>query len=373
LKIRYLSLLIILVIVIASIILIYNLKPFAPSEETIKIGILGPFSGPAADIGKDFKIGAEQAIKDLNNTGGLLGRKIILVYGDDESKVDIGVAAAERLITVEHVNFLVGTFHSSIALAIMDVAAKYKIPYIISTAASTEIGKKVLKDPIKYKYVFQANINSTAWQLAYMYPLEYAIEKGIWHPNNKILAIVVEDSDWGRASGELWKNIWTNMGWTVAVYEVTPPEQTDFYSILNKIKQSGAEVVKAEFSLPPTLAAFAKQFKEVGVKAWLVLGSAHWSNEFVRLAGDSIEYALGTFEYIPPEYKERFTKLGAGDYSIQMYEAIMVLADAIKRAGSLDADKVVKALEETHYEGIRGLHAFSKSHCQIGAPGDLAT
>jgi branched-chain amino acid transport system substrate-binding protein len=364
--------LVLLIVIVVGVVISYGLGlirfPIS-SEDVIRIGFLGPFSGPAADIGKDFKIGAEEAVKDINNAGGLLGRKVVLIYGDDESKVDIGVAVAERLITSDRVHFLVGTFHSSIALAVMEVAAKYKIPYIISTAASTEIGKKILSNPLKYKYIFQANINSTAWQLAYMYPIEYAIEKGIWKPQKKILAIVVEDTDWGRASGELWKSIWSNRGWTIAVYEITPPQQTDFYSILNKIKQSGAEVVKAEFSLPPTLAAFVKQFKEVGVKAWLVLGSAHWSNEFVRLTGDALEYSIGTFEYIPKEYKERFAKLGAGDYAIQAYEAIMVLADAVKRAGSLDPDKVVAALEKTNYKGIRGLHAFSESHCQIGAPG----
>jgi len=236
-----------------------------PKEEVIKIGFIAPLSGAAADIGKDLRIGAEKAVEEINNAGGILGKKIILVLGDDQSKPEVGISVAEKLITQEECKILTGVFHSSVGIAVMDVAAKYKIPLIISTAASTEIGKKVLTNYEKYKYIFQTNINSTGWQLAYIYPVQYILDQGLWKPKTYKLAILAEDTDWGRASAELWKNYWTQKGWEVTIVEVTSPDLTDFYSILTRIKDKGVTLIKAEYSKPPTQAAFVQQCRELDV------------------------------------------------------------------------------------------------------------
>ena len=102
----------------------------AAAQDTIKIGFPMPLSGPAAVYGVPVTKGAEMAVQEINAKGGVLGRPIQVIFEDTRGQPEEGTAAAEKLISDEHVVAITGEFHSSVFLAEMEVAHNAGIPII---------------------------------------------------------------------------------------------------------------------------------------------------------------------------------------------------------------------------------------------------
>ena len=100
--------------------------PLAPTlaQETIKVGVPGPYSGPAAEKGEHLKYGIQLAAEEINGKGGFLGKKVELVFADTEAKPEVGVSAYEKMVTRDKVQFIVGEVNSDVALATLDVVAR---------------------------------------------------------------------------------------------------------------------------------------------------------------------------------------------------------------------------------------------------------
>ncbi len=120
------------------------------AADTIKIGVVGPRTGPAAATGKAFEEGIAIALDHINAKGGVMGKKLEVVFEDTGGVPEKAASALERLATREKVGVVVGESHSSSALAEIEVANRYKIPLIIAEAWHDDITKK------GYKYVFRA-------------------------------------------------------------------------------------------------------------------------------------------------------------------------------------------------------------------------
>ena len=93
--------------------------------DNYKIGVNAPLTGPAAEVGQYIKNGALIAVDDINNKGGVLGRKIEVVFGDDEAKPEVGVSVYERFMTKDKVDAVIGGLNSSVNIAMQETAAKY--------------------------------------------------------------------------------------------------------------------------------------------------------------------------------------------------------------------------------------------------------
>ena len=94
------------------------------AQETIKFGVFGPMTGPAAETGLAIKHSSELAMEEINAKGGLLGKKIECIWGDDESKPEVGVSLYEKFVTRDKVNLVIGGLHSSVGIAMMEPASK---------------------------------------------------------------------------------------------------------------------------------------------------------------------------------------------------------------------------------------------------------
>ena len=128
----------------------------AEAPEVIKVGIIAPLSGPAAWAGAAIKEGADLLVEEANSAGGIYIKdykkkmKMEIIYGDSQSKPAIGVTVAEKLITKDKVHFLVGeAFHSSVTMAVMELAPKYNIPIQSWMPTSNEISDKIKSNPKK--------------------------------------------------------------------------------------------------------------------------------------------------------------------------------------------------------------------------------
>ena len=324
------------------------------ADNVIKIGVPAPFSGSAAEKGKHLKYGMMLAAEEINAAGGVLGKKIELVYADTEAKPEVGVSAYEKLISRDKVQFLVGEVNSHVALAVMDVVAKYQIPTLYAIPASDQLGKKIASSPDKYGCIFMCDIPVSRMQEGAFLFLDEANKAGKLKSKEKTIALVYEDSSWGRIVGKTWKENLQSRGWKIVLEEVTPFKESDYLPVISKIKRLNPAVVKVEITSLPAGVAITKQLYEAGVKASIFGGYYQKTREFPMMAGP---FAVGSFNVKEPyaaDWPKRLHKtFPKADViaSMMPYDSLHILAQAIKRADSVDPKKVTAALYKTDYTG----------------------
>jgi len=324
----------------------------------IKIGVYGPMSGYAAIIGTEMKDAAILFAEEVNKNGGILGRNITLVYGDTESDPAKGVAAVERLITVDGVDVLVGGFHSSVALAVMETVAEYMIPHINVASAAPSIREKIASDPEKYKSFFCVEINGSG---VAVFQADFLADVADFFPTKTYVSIM-EDTDVSRTLEPLQRQALEAIGWTRIFNEFLPPATTDFYSTLSKAAaENPGLIIGSGFYGSPSI-AFIKQYKELGIEAPLMGSGFTITPGLIAETGEASEFlidpASGQFTDATDEgasftaaFKERFSRDPTYTALLQ-YGAMEIMADAIERANSLEKDAIVDALKETDYSGV---------------------
>lgn len=163
--------------------------------DSIKVGIIDTYTGPALTYSQDVLDGFKLAIDDVNAKGGVLGRKIEFVIRDDKFKPDIALTMAKDLVLKERVDLLMGTTNSAAALAISDFARKEKVPFIVTDAKSEKItGEK------GHRYVFNTNENTAM--------IGKAAGLVLGKKPYKKYFISGEDYEFGHACADgVWKNL----------------------------------------------------------------------------------------------------------------------------------------------------------------------
>lgn len=360
----------IVVIVIVAGVAYYFLTLPPPGPEKIKIGLALPMTGAAAFIGETAHEASVMAAEKINDAGGILGKPVELVLRDTAAEVEKGVTAAERLVTEDKVVAIVGYFRSGVALAVLETIAKLKVPTLITGAASPKIIQPVTEDYNKYKYLFRpVHINSAAQPIViidfianYLKPT-YGIDK---------VAIIAENAEWTIDYAGTLKEELPKYGVEI-VYETRPPlDATEFTTELTLAREEGAQVIIPIISTSSGI-PFTKQWAELKIPA-LLIGT---NNPAVRL--EFWEETEGKTNYqtitqwggpVPitdktiPFYNEYRSRWGRDPAYMawNQYDALFILADSINRAGSTDADAIIRELEKTDYIGVCGRIQILKSH-----------
>jgi branched-chain amino acid transport system substrate-binding protein len=333
--------------------LLISAQAFA--QQTIKIGLVQPLTGSVAYNGMADVAGSKQAVDERNAKGGVLGKKIELVIEDGQCKPANSVNAAEKLIQKDKVVALSGAFCSSATAAIMPVAEKYKMPLVTGVSSKADLTDK------GNKYFFRATETDAL--------LAKSFAKIIYsNLNLKNIAYIGVNDDWGRGGVDEFSKQMTALGATTALKEYFDHGTTDFYTLLTKLRASKADgvFVAAETQDGSIL---VKQIKELGLNI-KVFGVGSWAtSDFIGLAGPAAEgiYAAVPYsstmktpknEAFVKEYAAR-NKENPGKYGAAGYNAMNILMDAIERAKSTDAEKIVAALHKTDYEGPNGKFKFN--------------
>lgn len=352
----------------------------APSTENyIKIGVEGPMTGPNALCGMWISNGVKMRVDEINAEGGLLvaGKRypIELFFADDESKVEKGVTAMEQLCTVYKVHAIVGAYHSSITVADCDIPQRYGVPFIDSGAMSIKIAEKIRDTPLPLVFQLSKTVVTEGTSVA-----ECLVDLKL-APNNEV-ALVMEDSDYGRGDAEYFKK-WLaehSPEVKVVVEEYIPGGETvDWLPILTKIKESGATWVGTTLTGKP-VASFYEAFSEYGLKDKIKL--MDFGGEVYQQISNAdwnlVTYTLGA-SLLPPakfkqsEWAQRFKeKFGysPADHEAQAYDAMTAIAWAIQQAGTFtDGEAIAKALETINIDGVVGKIAFApleQGHVRIG-------
>lgn len=265
--------------------------PAAAEAKVFKVGVLGPFTGPSARTGEEFKTSAEMALEKINYQIG--DYTIEIVWVDSQSDPEKATRAYEEAIVQNGIQAGVLNWHSSVAVAVMEVTAKHQVPHFFGFGATEVVNEKFASDPEKYGY-WATKGWPTPDKLSqnYVTALEDAIAAGTWAPEAKTAAIYGEDTDWGRSFGNGIAAQLEAAGWEIMDYQYFPIEQTEFYPLLNKFKDLDVALIAGTSTAPPSLSAFIKQADEVGLQSLIIADGLGWVGEWYELTGDSSNYVL---------------------------------------------------------------------------------
>ena len=350
-------------------------------KNVIRIGMTAPLTGPASESGIALKEGATLAVEEINAAGGagLSGSEypIELYVKDSESKPDVGVSAAEDLITQDKVHYLIGdALHSSVTMAIMDLAPKYRIPIVSGEPVSEAIVDKVVADPERYQYYWKMDFGSTAYAHAIFNMVEWLLEKEAFQPRARRIGFIVEDTDYGRSNAQAAAELFERIGWSAPV-EIVPLDQTEFGPELAKLRDAEVDVLVSIFTPVSSGAALVKQSQDLGVKALHI--AIYYPNEpdFVQQAGDAAEGLLWTPLDFDPEHNSAHRAFsGKMQEKLQIeatydhafgYDALNNAVDSIGRAGSLKPKEIVDAVALLDRQGIVGRYVFDPTTHQAKA------
>jgi len=359
----------------------------AETPQEVRIGVTAPLTGPAAEAGVALKEGAIMAAEEWNADGGIFieeaGKKlpIKILVEDCQSKPEVGVSVGEKLITRDKVNMLIGDMlHSSVTMAVMELAPKYGIPVLSAEPVSTEIAKKVKANPKRYWSYWKGNWNSDALGGAVFDTYKYLIEKGLFKPKSKKIAFIVEDTDWGRSNAQKASEFFKGAGWETLTTETVPLGHTDFYPQLTKIKSMSPDILVTSFTPLSSGVACTKQFHELGLKCGH-MGIYYPSRpEYLSQVGKMGNYLLWTTSFIDPvniprhkEFARKVQKRWGVTPNMDHasgYDVVYNALDSIKRAESLDPKTIVESLSKLDRPGVLGRYVFNQEDHAILAGED---
>ncbi|HEY3533738.1 MAG TPA: ABC transporter substrate-binding protein [Casimicrobiaceae bacterium] len=336
--------------------------PFAIAQETVRIGVVQPMTGPVAYDGNIYVNTVKMLADDMNAKGGVLGKKIELVIEDGACNPAQSVNAAEKLVVRDKVVGLLGAFCSTSTAAVMEVAKKHKIPLItgISTAAQlTEQGNA---------YFFRAVATTPMLGNAFGPVLPKALKA-------KRFAFLTLNDDWGRSMQASYPKAIESGGGQIVANEFFQQSDLQFLSQITKVKAANPDAIVLAANTQQAV-ALSKQIRELGVTVPLV-GEGAWSSDsYIKLAGPAAEGVYGLVEYvytIKSPVNEAFVKEfqaklkeNPSKFAGAAHNAIHIMVDAIRRAGAADPEKIREAMEKTDYNGLVGNIKFDAKHQAYG-------
>ena len=307
------------------------------AQTPIKIGASMSVTGTYAKPGTYQKQGYDVCIDELNAKGGILGRKVELVIYDDQSTPATAVRLYEKLITEDKVDAVMGPYSSAVSEAVANVTEKYKKVMVAPLAATTSIFKK------GRKYIFMV-ITPAENYLDGL--IDMAAKRGL-----KTVAIINEDTLFPKASAAGTAEAAKKRGMQVVLQEAYPKGNTDFSALLVKIKAANPDVIAAGTYFDDAV-AITRQMKELNVNPkmfGLTVGGD--LPEFYDLLKQNAEYTYGSTQWdesLPypgqkeflAAYKAKFKGQEPAYHTAAGYAGCLIYAEAVKKAGTLDADKV---------------------------------
>jgi len=261
------------------------------SARVFRVGILGPFTGPAARTGQEFRNAATMAFE---NIGYRIGSYTVEpVWIDEQSDPVKASRAYEEAVIRNGIEAGLLNWHSSVAVACMEVTAKYKVPHFFASGATEIVNEKFSSDRAKYGY-WMAKIWPTPAKLSVSYvgAIEQAIQSGRWSPAERSMAIFGEDTDWGRSLGTAFRSQFEVKGWRVATEEYFPLGETDFYPVLQKFKRLQVKLLVGSSTAPPAISAFIKQARELALHSLIIADGLGWVGEWYELTGDASDKVI---------------------------------------------------------------------------------
>jgi branched-chain amino acid transport system substrate-binding protein len=339
------------------------------AEEPIVIGAPGPLE---IFVGEGNANGIALAIDEINANGGVLGRQLLVETADTEQTPEVGIAAIQDLVVNKKAQFLIGLFRSEVVMASLPQVARLGVPLFITGSTYPGATQQVAEDYETFKYIFRPMLNGNYLAVHLVefsadYIAGHLVQQGLLR-NNKV-AIVSEDLLWTKPVEGLLQQTLPQFGLDVVAAVRIAVGTTDYAPIFGQM--GDAAIAITVFSDPgvsiPFVAAWATA--QVPISLFGINAPFQGPEAFAAtqgLAQGIVQTDIGagtdvaiTFRSRPffKAYVERFGKAPVYTASIG-YDSTYLLADAIERAGTTDADAMVEAVEETDWTGASGVIQF---------------
>ncbi|MBA3597623.1 MAG: branched-chain amino acid ABC transporter substrate-binding protein [Methylibium sp.] len=347
--------------VVAAMTLLCAASASAQDVQTIRIGHVGPVSGAQAHYGKDNENGARMAIAELNSQNLTIGGKKVkfeLVAEDDAADPKQGTAAAQKLCDAK-VNGVIGHLNSGTTIPASKIYNDCGIPQI--TPASTN----PTYTQAGYKMAFRllANDNALGAGLALHAANNLKLKK---------IAIIDDRTAYGQGVAEVFKKTAQARGIQIVDQQFTTDKATDFMAILTSIKSKGPDGVFYG-GMDPQAGPMLRQMEQLGMsKINLFGGDGICTAKLAELSGGAktlgnVVCAEGgaSLGKMPggKEWKAKYDAKYPGEFQVYapyVYDATMVLVEAMKRADSADPKVYGPKIHETNYTGVTAQVAFEK-------------
>lgn len=336
---RFVSLIVVVGLLLTGVLPVYG-------AETIKVGLIAPLTGNIATFGQSVDKAARMAVDEINEKGGVLGAKIELIVEDNQGKPDESANIARKFIEQNKVLAIIGPVISSNVLAVAPIAQQSKVPLITPTGTNpriTQVGNYI------FRACFIDDFQGTV--------MARFARSGLPKRANTAAILYEKTSDYSIGLAKYFKESFQSLGGKIVAEESFSSGDQDFSAQLTKIKGKNPDVLYVP-SYYDTAGLIIKQARELGIMIPILGGDGFDSPQLAELAGkENLKdcYFSGHFfsgssapevKRFVANYKKRYNAvpdmLGALGY-----DAVYMLADAIKRAGKIDRDAIRDALAAT--------------------------
>lgn len=356
---------------LAAVITGLGLAASVHAQQEIRIGVIYPLTGPAAAVGGELRNALELAADIINNGApgiadlpfssgkglpNLKGAKIKLVFADHQANPQTGATEAERLITQEKVVALVGAYHSAVTATASQVAERAGVPFLNPESSSASLTQR------SFKWFFRTTPHDDLFvHNAFEFLKELEAKKGI-KPGN--IASLNENGLWGTETTKLQAKLAPEFKYNLIKQVVYPAKTTQLTSEVQTLKAANPNLVlQSSYTADAILSM--KTYKELGFSPDMILANnaGFTDTDFIKTLGKDAEYVItrevwaldlarnnplikSVNDLFNTRYKINFT-----GNSSRTFTGLMVLADAINRAGATDPESIRKALVATDIPG----------------------
>jgi branched-chain amino acid transport system substrate-binding protein len=340
---------IVVIIVIAGI--WYGLSR-KPKEEVITIGAIWPLSGGNAVYGIEIQNAIELAKEEINSKGGINGKNLEIIYEDDQADPTLGTKAMQKLVTVDKVPVVLGSWASGVVVASAPIAEQNQVVVLASaiSPAITEAGD----------YIFRVQPSAAFYTAK---SAELLREMDI-----SSAAIIYVNNEFGVALKDAFVSDFEAKDGKVITIEAYSQGDSDFRAQLTKIKEKNPEIIFIP-GYQDTIDVI-KQIKELGIEAKILAGPPFESKSTIEKLEEMAEGVLYPYHFVAgrdnpkaQQYEEAYLKkygIHTGGFAPLMYDGTYIIANALKKCGE-DTECIKQALYDTEYNGVTGKITFDEN------------
>jgi branched-chain amino acid transport system substrate-binding protein len=340
----------------------FSSSAFAAAPETIKIAVSGPLTGPQAAFGEQLWKGAFQAVEDINAKGGIAGKKIVLVKGDDACEPKQAVSVANRMVDAEKVHAIVGHFCSSSTIPASEVYGDAKILMITPASTNPAVTDRNIKTVMR-----MCGRDDQQGSVA----AEFIVNT----LKAKKVAVIHDKDTYGMGLAGATKTRMAQLGVKEVLFEGLTRGEKDFNALVTKMKAANVDAVYFG-GLHSEAGPLVRQMREQGLKAAFVSGDGIVDKDLVSVAGGpqfvkGVYFTFGRDARKIPDSKEivaKFTKQGYDPegYTLYSYATVQAIAQAFAADGGTDGTKASEWLRTHEVKTVIGPKSWD-------AKGDLKT
>jgi branched-chain amino acid transport system substrate-binding protein len=328
------------------------------NPDLINIGVIAPLSGDAAAAGEMVKRGIDLAVDEINNSGGINGSTLNVIYEDSKGSPKDGVSAAQKLIKQDKVQVIIGGVFSSVALSISPIADKNKVVLLSPAASNPQLSTAG-------DYIFRVWPSDT-FEGMKMAEIAYK------NLNISEVGILHSSDDYGLGIKEVFINKYKKLGGNISIIENYHEGDTDFKTQITKIKSLMPRAIYL-IGHYKEMSQILKQAKVLGIKSQFLSVSAFEVPEIIDLTGDAANGVI----YLAPSYNsnsstpeiKQFTtnfnkKYGnaPGIVEAHSYDALRIIASSMKRIKQVNGESIKNKLYQIKkYQGVTGEISFDEN------------